>query len=242
VVVAVSLFEASRFGIAAARKRQRAGDALIRSLLTIFIVPGLAFAQTGSGPSPEQNNRLVLRIWNGVQEAQKKYLTGCGVITEKRTSKLLVKPLIFRGKFCASGMTKFSLEYSEPEPIRVRFNGDYVNVSTGPGARNTEVIKVGHHVRRTQAYFSRDKSIENLRKNFVIAARDAGSVYEMKLVPRSERFRRRVNYVIVRLGKDDFLLRSLEIDGKSGVHSLFTIQITALNLKINDDMFKVYRP
>jgi len=48
--------------------------------------------------------------------------------------------------------------------------------------------------------------------------------------------------VIVKLGKDDFLLRSLEIDGKSGVNSVFTIQITALNLEISEDTFKVYRP
>jgi hypothetical protein len=228
--------------MAAPRKIPRPGDALIRALFATLMVPGLVFAQASSGPSPEKSDQLVLRIWNGVQGAQKKYLTSCGIITERRTSKLLVKPLVFRGKFCAAGMTKFALEYSEPEPISIRFNEDYVNVSTGPGARTTQVLKVGHHVRKTQAYFSRDKSIENLRKNFVIEARDDGRVYEMKLVPRSERFKSRVNYVTVKLGRDDFLLRSLEIDGKSGVNSVFTIQITALNLEISEDTFKVYRP
>jgi hypothetical protein len=228
--------------MAAARKVQRQGDALIGTLLVTLMVPGLGFAQASSGPSPEKSDQLVLRIWNGVQEAQKKYSTGCGVITETRTSKLLAKPLVFRGKFCVAGMTKFALEYSEPEPIRVRFNEDYVNFSTGPGATATQVIRVGQHVRKTQAYFSRDKSIENLKQNFVITAREDGKVYEMKLVPRSERFKTRVNHVIVRLGKDDFLLRSLEIDGTSGVKSVFTIQITALNLKIAEDTFKVYRP
>lgn len=228
--------------MAAARKIPRQGGALIGAFLATLMVPGPGWARASSAPSPEKSDELVSRIWNGVQEAQKKYTTGCGLLTETRTSKLLAKPLVFRGKFCAAGMTKFALEYSEPEPLRVRFNEDYVNFSTGPGATATQVIRVGQHVRRAQAFFSRDKSIENLRQNFVITAREDGKGYEMKLVPRSDRFKARVNHVIVRLGKDDFVLRSLEIDGKSGVKSVFAIQITGLNLKIREGEFKVYRP
>jgi hypothetical protein len=64
----------------------------------------------------------------------------------------------------------------------------------------------------------------------------------MKLVPRSEAFRRRLNYLVVKLNKRDFLLRSLEVDGKSGVNSVFAIEVSSVNPKIPADTFEVYKP
>ncbi len=66
--------------------------------------------------------------------------------------------------------------------------------------------------------------------------------YEMKLVPRSDAFRRRLNYVVVKLNKRDFLLRSLEVDGKSGVNSVFAIDVSSVNPKIPAETFEVYKP
>ena len=188
------------------------------------------------------NDALIRHIWQGVQGAQKKYTSGCGTITERRTSTLLIKPRVFRGKFCAAGTDKFSLEYFEPDRISIKFNRDYLNVSTGRGGTNTEAFQVGQHVRRTQAYFSRENSLENLEKNFVMAAHEEAGTYVLKLVPRSDRFRSRINYVVVKLGKEDFLLRSLEVDGKSGVNSVFTIHVADVNSPSKEDMFQVYKP
>jgi hypothetical protein len=192
-------------------------------------------------PLGAQPDDLLMRIWNGVQKAQTEHASGCGKIVETRTSKLLAKPMVFRGKFCADGMDRFVLEYTEPDPIRIRFNRDYLNVTTG-GGKHTEVIEVGSKVRQTQAYFSRENSIENLKKNFAIQVHEDGGLYEMKLVPSSARFRRRLNYVVVKLAKENFLLRSLEIDGTSGVNSVFAIDITSLDAKIPPSTFEVYRP
>ena len=201
-------------------------------LLVPLSVSGILEAQPGD---------LLTRIWNGVQQAQTRYTTGCGNITETRTSQLLSKPLVFHGKFCADGMERFFLEYSEPEVIRIRFNHDYLNVTTGNGKR-TEVIDVGGNVQRTQKYFSKENSIENLQRTFTIAAREDSRVYELKLTPRTEAFRGRINYIVVRLARQDFLLRSLEVDGKSGVNSVFSVDITSLNAKPPAGAFEVYRP
>jgi hypothetical protein len=192
-------------------------------------------------PQCAQSGDLLTQIWSGVQQAQSKYTSACGKITETRTSKLLARPMVFHGKFCAEGLTRFSLEYSEPDPMRIRFNRDYLNVTTG-GGRNTEAMDVGGNVRQTQSYLSKENSIENLKKNFAIDARQDGRGFEMKLVPRSERFRRKLNYLVVRFGKEDFLLRSLEVDGTSGVNSLFLIDVTSVNSKIEPGTFEVYRP
>jgi hypothetical protein len=204
-------------------------------LLTMtLLLPSLASSQ---------DDALLMRIWDGVQAAQKKYSSACGTITETRTSVLLARPLVFHGKFCAEGMTRFSLEYSGADPIRLRFNNDYLNVTTGHGDKiTTEVLQVGQHVRRTQAYFSQSNSIQNLKRNFAITVREDSKTYEMKLVPRSSRFASRVNYVVVKLHKDSFLLRTLEVDGKSGVDSVFDILIADINPKISDEMFSVYKP
>ena len=199
-------------------------------LLVFLILPGMLATQSDD---------LLTRIWDGVQQAQKKYTSGCGIITETRTSSLLVKPMVLRGKFCAEGTKRFMLEYSEPTPLRILFNENYLNVTTGS---KTEVIEVGSNVRRTQSYFSRENSIGNLKKNFAITVQEDSGSYEMKFVPRSDAFRRRLNYVVVKLNKRDFLLRSLEVDGKSGVNSLFAIDVNSVNPKIPPNTFEVYKP
>jgi outer membrane lipoprotein-sorting protein len=199
-------------------------------LLAFLVFPGALAAQSED---------LLTRIWDGVQQAQKKYTSGCGTITETRTSSLMVKPMVLHGKFCAEGTARFSLEYFEPHPLRIRFNEDYLNVTIG---NRTEVIDVGGNVRRAQSYFSRENSIANLKKNFIITVQEDSGSYDMKLVPRSEAFRRRLNYLVVKLNRRDFLLRSLEVDGKSGVNSVFAIDVNSVNPKIPAETFEVYKP
>jgi hypothetical protein len=189
---------------------------------------------------PAQSDDLLMHIWNGVQQAQGKFTTGCGSVVETRTSRLMVKPMVLRGKFCAEGMTRFSLEYFAPNALRIRFNTNYLNATSGDG--QTEVLEIGSGVRRAQSAFSRENSIEGLKKNFTITATESGREYELKFVPRSETFRRRMNYLVVKLDKRDFLPRSLEVDGKSGVNSVFRIDFTSLNAKLPAETFEVSKP
>jgi hypothetical protein len=189
---------------------------------------------------PAQSDDLLMRVWNGVQQAQGKFTTGCGSVVETRTSRLMVKPMVLRGKFCADGMTRFSLEYFAPNALRIRFDTDYLNVISGDG--ETQVLDIGSGVRRAQSAFSRENSIEGLKKNFTITAQENGREYEMKFVPRTEAFRRRLNYLVVKLDKRDFLPRSLEVDGKSGVNSVFRIDFTSLNAKLPAETFEVSKP
>jgi len=182
---------------------------------------------------------LLNHVWNGIQQAQKKYTSMCGNVTETRTSNLMVKPLVLHGKFCAEGTTKFSLEYVEPSSMRIRFNENYLNVTNGG---DTQVREIGKNVRRVQSYFGSENSLGNAKKNFTITVREDSSDYRMKLVPRTGTFRDKLNFMVVKLDKKDFLLRSLEVDGKSGVNSVFVIDVTSMNPKIPEDMFEVYKP
>ena len=200
------------------------------AVLALLIFPGVLAAQSDD---------LLDRIWDGVQHAQKKYTSSCGTLTETRTSSLMVKPMVLRGKFCAEGTTRFALEYSEPSKVRIRYNENTLNVTSGD---KTEVMEIGSSVRRAQSYFSREDSIRNLKKNFTITVREESGDFEMKLVPRTDNFRRRLNYMVIKLDKRNFLLKSLEVDGKSGVNSVFAIDVSSLNPKIPAETFEVYKP
>jgi outer membrane lipoprotein-sorting protein len=203
---------------------------LLWALLAYLILPRVL---------PAQSDDLLSKVWNGVQQAQKKYTSSCGTITETRTSKLMVKPLVLRGKFCAEGTNKFALDYFEPSSMRVRFNENYVNVTTGG---KTEVMEIGKSVRRAQSYFGRENSLGNLKKNFTISVQEDSRDYQMKLVPRTKAFRDRLDYMVVKLDKRDFFPRSLEVDGKSGVNSVFIIDVNSMNPKLPPDTFEIYKP
>jgi outer membrane lipoprotein-sorting protein len=203
---------------------------LICVLLVFLIFPGLLVGQSDD---------LLSKVWDGIQQAQKKYTSMCGNITETRTSNLMVKPLVLRGKFCAEGTTKFTLDYLEPSTMRIRFNENYLNVTTDG---NTEVQEIGKNVRRALSYFGGENSLGNAKKNFTITVQEDSRDYQMKLVPRTDTFRSRLNYMAVKLDKQDFMLRSLEVDGKSGVNSVFAIDVNSMNPKIPADMFKVDKP
>jgi outer membrane lipoprotein-sorting protein len=205
------------------------------ALLAFLILPGVVAAQSDDLHSDD----LLNRIWDGVQQAQKKYTSSCGSVTETRTSNLMVKPMVLHGKFCAEGTTRFALEYLDPAGVRIRYNDNYLNITTGG---KTEVMEVGGNVRRAQSYFSRENSIGNLKKNFTITVQEESGDYEMKLVPRTDNFRRTLKSLVVKLDKRDFLLRSLEVDGKSGVDSVFAIDVSSLNPKIPPETFEVYKP
>lgn len=185
---------------------------------------------------PGQSSDLLSRVWDGIQQGQKKYTSMCGTIAETRTSALMTKPLVLHGKFCAEGTTRFALDYFEPSSMHIRFNENYVNVTS---AGNTEVMEIGKSVRRAQSYFGGENSLGNLKKNFTVTVREDTRDYQMKLVPRSKAFRDRLNYMVVKLDKRDFLLRSLEVDGKSGVNSVFDIEVSSMNPKIPAGMFEV---
>src|SRR5580658_135318 len=187
----------------------------------------------------DTSDDLLTRVWEGVQQAQKKYTSSCGTIVETRTSTLMVKPLVLRGRFCAEGTTRFALDYFEPSSERIRFNENYLNVTTDG---KTEVTDIGKSVRRAQSYFGRDNSFGNLKKNFTITAQEDSRDYQMKLVPRTDTFRRSLNYLVVKLDKRDFFPRSLEVDGKSGVNSVFVIDVNSMNPKLPADTFEVYKP
>lgn len=212
-------------------ERERILSFRLLSVLVAFLI--------FTGALAAQTDDLLTRVWNGVQQAQKRYASSCGTITETRSSSLMVKPLVLRGKFCAEGTTRFALDYFEPSAMRVRFNEKYVNV-TSDG--KTEAMDIGKNVRRTQSYFGRENSLGNLKKSFTVTVEEDGGDYQMKLVPRSDIFRRRLNYLVIKLDKRDFLLRSLEVDGKSGVHSVFVIDVSSMNPKIPPEMFEVSKP
>jgi hypothetical protein len=233
VVTGIPVSGGLRPGTGAHRRRTALTAAL--SLALIGVGPS-----GPSGPAPASRELLDL-IWRGVDEAQERHVSGCGTLTEKRVSPLLVRPLVMHGTFCAAGIDLFRVEYAGPEPARIIYNRGALNVSTDGGKR-TEAFDVSRAVQRAQRYFAGPHAPENLERDFSITVAKTGDRYALLLLPVSGRIARRVKRVAVELGKLDFLPRRLEIDGKNGVNSIFEIQIERLDAPLDEGLFQVYRP
>jgi len=200
---------------------------ILFGLFAIFVTPAVL---TG------QSDDLLTRIFAGEQQAQAKFTTVCGRVMETRTSRLMVKPLVLHGKFCTEGTTRFMLEYFEPNPMRIRWNESSFSLQTGGG--KTQTMNIGNDIRRIQSSFTGPNSITNLKQDYTIQTQENSLDYEMKLTPRTVSLRHRFNYLDVKLDKKDFLPQSLEVDGKSGVNSVFTFDVTSVNIKLPEDTFE----
>jgi hypothetical protein len=197
---------------------------------------GLAAPAGFSGPGSDP---LLERIWRGVEQAEERHKNGCGTLTETRASPLLTRPLVRQGTFCAAGLDRFRVEFQRPERARVVYNRGILNATSGS---RTEVLDVGGAVNRAQHYFSGPRASENLEHDFRITASETSDRFTLVLVPVSGRIAGRVKRVAVELGKDDFLPRRIEVDGRNGVSSVFEPRIERLDAALDDGVFEVHRP
>jgi outer membrane lipoprotein-sorting protein len=198
-------------------------------LVAILILPGVLTAQSDD---------LLTRVWAGVQQSHTKFTSICGTVTETRTSKLIAKPMVLHGRFCAEGSDRFMLEYAEPSPMGIRLNGDTLNVTANG---KTEAMNISGEERRAQSDLANDNSVENLKKKFTVTAEESGRSFELRLVPRAQGIRHRLNYLVIKLDKQTYLPRSVEVDGKSGVNSVFAFDITSENAKLPKETFEVVK-
>ncbi len=212
--------------------------------LFAFLANGLGLLPAAPPPATITSAGEVLlnKIWTQAQITQKTYTSWSGPLTEVRTSILWTAPITYRGKFFASGTDKFRLEYTQPEPMTIIYNGGILNIVTGRESRRREVVDVGSGVRRAQQYFSQEASLKNLKENFVITAEEDSDFYDVRLVPKTGRFEKRLNHMVIRLAKRDCLPRRLEVEGKSGVKSVFQIEMQSVNSPLDEALFEVMRP
>jgi hypothetical protein len=221
----------------APRFRLRAALCLASWLMLLGPPGPVSAEQRGARPAP----RAILdRVWQGVEDAQRRHSAGCGTLTETRTSPLLTRPLTLHATFCAAGIDRFRLEYVGTEAVLIIYNDGALNVSTD-GGRHTEAFDVGRSVPRAQSYFSGPSAFRNLERDFSIEVEEANDHYVLRLVPISGRIARRVARLMVELGKNDFLPSRIEIEGKSGVTSAFDIRVDTLDAAPDPSRFKVYR-
>lgn len=222
--------------------RRGPGSSRLRSALSAALSLALVGLGSSGSSSPAAASRELLdRVWQGVKQAEQAQKTGCGTLTETRVSPLLARPLVLHGSFCAAGIDRFQVEYQGPGAARVAYNRGTLNVSTDGGKR-TEALDVSGAVKRAQRYFAGPGAALNLERDFSISVAEKHDRYALLLLPVSGQIARRVKRVAVELGKLDFLPRRIEIDGKSGVNSVFEIEIERLNETLDESLFRVYRP
>ena len=177
-----------------------------------------------------ESDDLLARILAGSQQAQTKFNTVCGKMTETRTSPLMSKPMVLKGKFCTQGSSKFSIAYSAPHPMQLWLNGSDLTMTTDKG--KTRHVDIGRDLRRVQATFNGKAPSDSLKKDFAATEQQTASEFEVKLVPRAERLHRRINSLDIKLDKQTFLPRMFTIVGSNGVTSVFVFDVTSMNAKL----------
>lgn len=181
---------------------------------------------------------LTPRVWAGVQRAQQ-HETIEGELTETRTSSLLARPMVLRGTFAVQGTTAFRLDYTTPPRMTIVYQRGYVNVTMG---RQTEAFEAGSGVARAMSYFGKPDSLENLKRDFATTVLEAGGSYVLRMEPLAGRFKSRTGPIVATFRADDFTITRLEINGRSGVKSVFDIRIRKVDGALDPAMFSLYRP
>jgi hypothetical protein len=219
--------------------RRAPARALLALCLLLGSGPGHAQAPAEALGPAAASAPLVDRVWTGVQRAQQ-HDTVCGSLGETRTS-LLARPLRLSATFCVQGTTAFRLSYSEPEPLTIVYRDRYVNVVHGREQR-TEVFEAGEGVARAMEYFGPAASIDHIRRDFRVEVSEGPADYEMRMEPTSRRFKSRVTTIVATFDARDFRIKRLEIGGRNGVLSVFDIRIEQVDVPLDPETFKLYRP
>lgn len=211
-------------------------------MLTLPVFVSAAQAQEPStGDRQSTRSPVPLeQIWKGVQQAQQ-HSTVCGSLSETRSSPLLLRPLQLHGTFCVQGTTGFRLSYSEPEDLTVIYRDKYVNVVNGREKR-TEAFEAGSGAARAMQYFGPKASVENIKRDFRVAAEQGPGVFVLRMEPVTGRFKSRVDSIVATFDARDFRVRRLEINGRNGVRSVFDIRIERVDVPLDPTTFEIYRP
>lgn len=207
-----------------------------RAALVALAVAGPVVASGQVRPvGPED---LTQRVWEGVQRAQR-HETIEGDLIETRTSPLLARPMVLRGTFAVQGTSAFLVEYTTPHRMKIVYQRGYVNVTTG---RQTDAFESGSGVARALSYLGKPDSLDNFRRDFATTAEEVGGAYVLRMEPVAGRFKSRTGPIVATFRADDFAITRLEINGRSGVKSVFDIRIRRMDARLDPKIFDLYRP
>jgi outer membrane lipoprotein carrier protein len=201
--------------------------------------PGAPADPTGS-PPPGLTG--LLERFDATQRATR---TLTATFTERKSLRLLAKPVLSQGNFFFSKPGRIKWEYTEPEPRVFLITEDHY-LAYYPARKKAEEVPLSKFAgRRVFRVFGIGQTAEDLSKFFEISLADPGPeprAHLLILTPRRQRVKDRLEVVRFWVDAESFLPRRLEYVESDGDSTTLTFHDIRINPEIADARFTVNLP
>jgi outer membrane lipoprotein-sorting protein len=162
--------------------------------------------------------------------------------TETSTSKLLVTPIVSRGRLAVERPDRIVLRYTDPE-LRIVLIDKNDLTMTWPGRDIRQRTDIGPALKRIDKYFV-DKDPRDLRKSFDITARVSTShrnAWEVTMTPRRDQIKEGLSRLHLWVDRTSLLLIGMQMDFPTGDTKTLTFEDVVVNGPVDPALFSVGR-
>jgi len=159
--------------------------------------------------------------------------------TEESTSALLTVPVVSRGTLAVVRPDRVVMRYSEPPGRVLLIDGDQLTLAW-PAKGVHERSNIADARRRVDKYFV-DKSPDELRRNFTIAARVAADrdAWQVSMTPTRSQIRQGLTGLTLWIDRPSLMLKTMRMEFPGGDSKTLTFDDVAVNGTVDSHVFVI---
>ena len=157
---------------------------------------------------------------------------------EESTSALLTVPVVSRGTLAVVRPDRVVMRYSDPPGRVLLIDGDQLTL-VWPAKGVRERSNIGDARRRIDKYFV-DKSPDELRRNFAIAARvtsDRGDAWEVSMTPTRSQIRQGLTGLTLWIDRSSLMLKTMRMEFPGGDSKTLVFEDVVVNGTVDPRAF-----
>lgn len=157
---------------------------------------------------------------------------------EESTSALLTVPVVSRGTLAVVRPDRVVMRYSDPPGRVLLIDGDQLTL-VWPAKGVRERSNIGDARRRIDKYFV-DKSPDELRRNFAIAARitsDRGDAWEVSMTPTRSQIRQGLTGLKLWIDRSSLMLKTMRMEFPGGDSKTLVFEDVVVNGTVDPRAF-----
>jgi outer membrane lipoprotein-sorting protein len=222
--------------------QQRRGRMAVTRFLSAAIIAGIAalLSHGGSaGANPLQRDLFddIYARGRGIETSLK---TVTARFTETTTSSLLTRPLVAHGTLAVQRPSKIVLHYDEPEVRTMLIDRDRLTLAW-PSRSAPQQTDIGAAQRRIDKYFV-DKTPDELRRNFTIAASEASDrpgTWRITMVPKRKQIQEGLSQLDLWVGRTSLLLSAMRMTFPNSDTKLMVFEDVVVNGPVDPNVFSI---
>jgi outer membrane lipoprotein-sorting protein len=169
--------------------------------------------------------------------------TVTAAFTETTTSSLLSRPLVAHGTLAVQRPSKIVMHYVDPELRTLLIDRDIMTL-VWPSRGLRQQNDIGAAQRRIDKYFV-DKSPDELRRNFTIAATDASDrpgTWRIAMIPKRTQIQQGVTQLELWIDRTSLLLSAMRMTFPNGDTKLMVFENVVVNGPLDPSTFSNRAP